>query len=159
MPIKKDDIKKQIALLKDFARKHFNDDEQRIANIESIMHGPWKQRKPTGTVVTEFFSRDVRDKAMEIAKLHKVMDGQTALDLKIERARTKSQRARNWALRKAEELAKVLAHKRSIPGTARIDFSMPVRRVLVGDMVAFTQQKDEFRSQFIEDFSLLKLPA
>ncbi len=53
------DLKKRVQILKDFATKHFAD--LNIANVETIMNGPWKGRKPTSSVVMEFFSRDARD--------------------------------------------------------------------------------------------------
>ena len=122
------------------------------------MSGPWKGRKPTSTVVMEFFSRDARDVALTAAKNQKVFDSGSDLGLKIDRARTKAQRARNWALRKAEELAKVEAQKRGVVGAARIDFTMPVRRVYVGDELAFAQKKDELRGTFVDVFAACVLP-
>ncbi len=150
------DMKKRVQILKDFALTHFAD--QNIANIETIMNGPWKGRKPTSTVVMEFFSRDARDVALTAAKNQKVFDSGSDLGLKIDRARTKAQRARNWALRKAEELAKVEAQKRGVVGAARIDFTMPVRRVFVGDELAFAQKKDELRGIFVDVFAACVLP-
>ena len=79
-------------------------------------------------------------------------------DLKIDRARTRTQRARNWALRKAEELAKIEAQRRGVTGPARIDFTMPVRRVFVGDELAFAQKKDELRGTFVDVFAACALP-
>ena len=78
--------------------------------------------------------------------------------LKVERARTRSQRARNLAIRKAEELAKVFAQKNGISGAASIDWTMPVCKVLVGEKVAFTQQQNEVRGVFVDDFSAIELP-
>ena len=149
-------LQKRIDALRTFASTNFAD--KTIANIEVIKNGPWKQRKPTGTVVMEFFSRDTRDEALEIAKAKSVYDSGTKLDLKIDRARTRAQRARNWALRKAEELAKIEASKLGIPGAGRIDFTMPVRKVFVGNVLAFQQKRDELRGEFVSAFSTLALP-
>ncbi len=152
-----DDLKVRVQVLKEFAASNFPDIQ--IANVETIMNGPWKGRKATSTVVMEFFSRDSRDQALEAAKNKKVLDAKgQALDLKIERARTRSQRSRNWALRKAEELAKVHAQQRGISGTAWIDWTMPVRKVFVGDELAFSQQRGELRGSFVDKFSSLVLP-
>ncbi len=153
---KANDLVKRIALLKQFAATHFS--QVSVANVETIKNGPWKQRKPTGTVVMEFFSRDARDEALALAKSKPVMDGGTKLEIKIDRARTRAQRARNWALRKAEELAKIEAQRRGISGTPRIDFTMPVRRVYIGDELAFAQTKDELRGTFVDVFAACVLP-
>ena len=149
-------LQKRIDALRIFASTNFAD--KTIANIEVIKNGPWKQRKPTRTVVMEFFSRDTRDEALEMAKAKSVYDSGTKLDLKIDRARTRAQRARNWALRKAEELAKIEASKLGIPGAGRIDFTMPVRKVYVGNVLAFQQKRDELRGEFVSAFSKLVLP-
>ncbi len=151
------DLKQRVKLLERFAATNFPD--IKVANIETIMNGPWKGRKPTNTTVIEFFSRDARDQALAISKDRKVFDGGVPVpDLKIERARTRAQRARNWALRKAEELAKVEAQRRGIRGSSRIDFAMPVRKVFVGDELAFAQQKDELRGTFVDVFAACVLP-
>ena len=96
--------------------------------------------------------------SLTAAKNQKVFDSGSDLGLKIDRARTKAQRARNWALRKAEELAKVEAQKRGVVGAARIDFTMLVRRVYVGDELAFAQKKDELRGIFVDVFAACVLP-
>ena len=155
---KMNDLKRRVRLLEQFVSTNFSD--IKVANIESIHNGPWKNRKPTGVVVIEFFSRDARDQALTIAKDLKVKDenGVAIPDLKIDRARTRAQRARNWALRKAEELAKVEASKLGIPGAGRIDFTMPVRKVFVGNVLAFQQKRDELRGEFVSAFSKLVLP-
>ena len=77
---------------------------------------------------------------------------------KFKSARTKVQRARNWALRKAEELIKVEANSRSISGLVRIHFEMPIRKVLVGEAVVFQQLRNELRGEFVGEFSVLALP-
>ena len=155
---KMNDLKRRVRLLEQFVSTNFSD--IKVANIESIHNGPWKNRKPTGVVVIEFFSRDARDQALTIVKDLKVKDenGVAIPDLKIDRARTRAQRARNWALRKAEELAKVEASKLGIPGAGRIDFTMPVRKVFVGNVLAFQQKRDELRGEFVSAFSALALP-
>ena len=150
------DTQKRIKALKEFASVRFG--HITVANIEIIMNGPWKQRKPTNTVIMEFFSRDARDQALEVAKSHPVTIDGVKVDVKIERARTRSQRARNWALRKAEELAKIEATRLGVHGVGRIDFEMPIRRVKVGDVVVFEQQRDELRGRFVGVFSSLVLP-
>ena len=143
--------------LKRFAQANFP--EINYVNIETVMNGPWKERKATGTVIMDFFSRDARDAALKMAEGKKVLDGDVALELKIERARTRAQRARNWALRKAEELAKIEAQRRGIPGAGRIDFTMPVRKVYVGEELAFEQQRVDLRGSFMEAFNACILPA
>ncbi len=151
------DLQKRNRILREFAAQHFG--EITIAHAETIMNGPWKGRKPTSTAVVEFFSRDARDAALAIAKSKKVLDGPTDLGLTIDRARTKVQRSRNWALRKAEELAKVEAHRRGISGAARIAWEMPVRRVYIGDELAFAQKATELRGIFVDAFAACALPA
>ena len=79
-------------------------------------------------------------------------------DLKVQRARTRAQRARNWALRKAEELAKIEAKRRGISGTTGIDVTMPQRKVLIDDELVFLQERDELRGQFVSRFTECVLP-
>ena len=76
----------------------------------------------------QFYSRDSRDSALAGAQGMKVL-GENGADMKIkiERARTKVQRMRNWALRKAEELVKVESQWQNKKDAVRIDFTMLVR--------------------------------
>ncbi len=148
------DLEQRAAMARTFVEAHAKD--AKITNVETIMNGPWKQRKPTGVLVVEFASRDVRDRALKAVDGKEFKDGNEAL--KIQRARTRAQRARNWALRKAEELAKIEAQRRGVSGAARIDFMMPTRKVFIGEELAFVQQKDELRGQFVDVFAGCVLP-
>ena len=98
---------KRLCVVKEFASAHFP--SIHVLNVENSTTGPWNNRKTTDTTIMEFHSRVSRDAALKIVKNTnaQVVDGNTTVDLKIENARTRSQKARNWAFRKADEMLKV----------------------------------------------------
>ena len=51
------------------------------------------------------------------------------------------------------------AHRRGISGAARIAWEMPVRRVYIGDELAFAQKATELRGIFVDAFAACALPA
>jgi hypothetical protein len=126
-----------------------------------VMKGPRSARQLTDTTVMTFHSGDARDSALKIIRDAKaqVLDGNKPLDLKIEYARTRAQKARNWAIRKAEELIKVEMSKRSGKKSIKIDWTMPTRKIVFNDTeVVFQQEKEELRGKFLGSFAKLSLP-
>ena len=74
------------------------------------------------------------------------------------RARTKVQEARNWAIRKAEELVKVEVAKTSGQNIVKIEWEMPERKVSVNGGIVFKQAKDSLRGEFCGLLQGLQLP-
>ena len=131
--------------------------------------GPRNKRELTETTFITFVDTCTRDKVLKAieAKYPKCQD--QIFGTKIElmgtsliasRARTKTQKARSWALRKAFELVKHRASS-EIPGASiELDWTMPERKVLVNGEPAFIQTKDCLRGSFVgHRFQSLSLPV
>jgi hypothetical protein len=143
-------------ILFEFARQSFADVS--VAGVEHSFSGPRNMRQLTDTSMLQFHSRDSRDLAMKQSDKKKVMNGTTTLNLKVAFARTKSQKSRNWALRKATELINVDLSKRNSVEEVSIQWEMPTRKILVGTTVAFEQGKLDLRGNFCGQYTTLTLP-
>ena len=157
---KTSDLDKRMRFLHTYAELNFP--SSKVVNVETVMKGPRDKREPTETVVMEFFSRDVRDivlKKIGDKKAPKITDGATTIELKaIERARTRVQKARNWAMRKAHEMITTELAKVSGAKDLQFDWTMPKRKVLFNGEPVFVQDRDRLRGDFVGRFSSLVLP-
>ena len=157
---KTSDLDKRMRFLHTYAELNFP--SSKVVNVETVMKGPRDKREPTETVVMEFFSRDVRDivlKKIGDKKAPKITDGATTIELKaIERARTRVQKARNWAMRKAHEMITTELVKVSGAKDLQFDWTMPKRKVLFNGEPVFVQDRERLRGDFVGRFSSLVLP-
>ena len=84
----------------------------------------------------------------------------TGTALVAARAKTKVQKSRTWALRKAFELLKHRAATASSRSKVEFDWEMPTRQVLVDGEPAFVQEKYTLRGIFVgKHFDCLQLPV
>ena len=131
--------------------------------------GPRNKRELTETTPVMFVDTSSRDQALNVIETKYPKGPDQNLGAKIEimgtqlfaaRARTKIQKARNWALRKAYELIQVRVVS-EVPGAVvEFDWTMPVRKVLVNGESAFVQPKETLHGTFVGPrFESLRLPA
>ena len=75
------------------------------------------------------------------------------------RARTKEQKACNWAFRQAFELVKLKAAT-AIPAKVEFYWELPTRKVFVDGEPVLLQEKDTLRRFFVgKHFECLQLPV
>ena len=131
--------------------------------------GPRNKRELTETALITFVDTSTRDnilKAIE-SKYPNCEDQKfgskvelMGTSLVVSRARTKTQKARSWALRKAFELVKFRAASELPGATVEFDWTMPVRQILVNGEPAFIQPKECLRGKFVSArFESLSLPV
>ena len=147
-------------ILKEFATTNFPDVP--VAGVEHAFTGPRNKRQLTETSMIQFFSRDSRDVALKQSKDKKVMSKSKELNVKVEMARTRVQKCRNWAMRKAFELIQVEISKQA-PAEATetnltFHWEMPVRQIKWKGDVVFEQKKIDLRGNFCGPLTMLTLP-
>ena len=156
----------RIRAVKEFATSEFGRDVQvQVSNEEK---GPRNKRELTETTLMNFIDNDARDAALKLLekKYPKSENGFgvnvciLGTSLVATRARLSSQKARNWAFRKAFELVKLRASTEFSDAVVEYDWSMPIRKILVNGEAAFEQPKDSLRGSFVgAKFRNLELPA
>ena len=72
--------------------------------------------------------------------------------MRVKAALTATNKQRNWALRKAEELLKAAEPE------AKVELAWPERAVKVNGEKAFSQDKTDTRGSFLPPFTKLSLP-
>ena len=113
--------------------------------------GPYNNRKLGNVSFVEFGNQDTARNFVKAVEESGVAVETQGKKLLVKQAQTQKQKARNWALRKAEELVK------GKPGATGVQLEWKERKVTAGGVDAFTQGKDNLGS-FVGDFSDLKLP-
>ena len=156
----------RIRAVKEFATSEFGRDVQlQVSNDEKC---PRNKRELTETTLMNFIDNDARDAALKLLekKYPKSENGFgvnvciLGTSLVATRARLSSQKARNWAFRKAFELVKLRASTEFSDAVVEYDWSMPIRKILVNGEAAFEQPKDSLRGSFVgAKFRNLELPA
>ena len=137
-----------------------------MANEEK---GPRNKRELTETTIVTFVDSRTRDKALKVIETKYPKGSDQNLGAKIEimgtqlfavRARTKIQKARNLALRKAYELIQFRLASEFLGAVVKLDWAMPVRKVLMNGESAFIQPKETLHGTFMGPrFESLRLQA
>ena len=136
-------------------------------NVTNEEKGPRNKRELTETSLITFVDSSARDKALKAIETKFLKSEDQNYGVRVEimgtslvaaRARTKTQKARSWALRKAHDIAKARAAV-AFPGArVEMDWIMPVRKVLVNGEPVFVQPKESLRGNFIgKEFESLQL--
>ena len=120
--------------------------------------GPRNKRELTETALITFVDTSTRDNILKaIASKYQNCEDQKfgskvelmGTSLVVSRARTKTQKARSWALRKAFELMKLRAALELPGATVEFDWTIPVRQILVNGEPACIQPKECLRGKFV----------
>ena len=117
----------------------------------NLYKGPYNNKKLGTVSFVEFgdsYTASEFVKAFEASSLTVQAQGKQLL---VKRARTQKNSARNWVLRKAEELVK------AVPGVSGVKLEWKERAVKVGSEDAYKQGKEDLGS-FVGNFTNLKLP-
>ena len=115
------------------------------------------QRTSTTTSFIELVSRHSRETVItKIITSKLTLLTPTNTPLKIARARTQFQRARNYAMRKAKELLDKYPLTQN--QTTTIDWTMPTRTVNLNNTPLFSQGKLDLTGTFTSTYAHLTIP-
>ena len=115
--------------------------------------GPYTNRRLGKAVYVHLATEDEARNLVKAAKDREVAPEVGGSKLRLVPAKTARFKQRDWALSKAEELLKESAEGRAV------EVQKKERTVKVGGVVAFKQEKDDAKGNFVGSFSHLTLPA
>ena len=117
---------------------------------ETICRGKGDARVPTKVTVVEFKNNADREKALTLLTDKQLKD-KTGASIVCKRAKTASQRDRNFKLQKAEEEVKKLCKSSQ---TVKIEWKD--RQILCNGVPAFIQNKDDSSGIFLPPFEKIQ---
>ncbi|CAE8598841.1 unnamed protein product [Polarella glacialis] len=118
--------------------------------------GPYSDRKLSGSSWVEFRNKEAAANFLNKLKTSNSDLVVNGTSIQIKPAQTKLKSTRNYAMRKAFELIK--ACPTSLNKNVEIDWNMPVRKVTVDSVDAFTQHKNDIHGTFHAPFQSLEMP-
>ena len=150
-------VEARAAILQEFMKSHFG--AHRYVCVGTRMTGPFGEgRKASKESYIKFGDRDARDRALKLISDRKLTACDTSgKSLKISRMKTASQRYRDFAIGKVEELIKAKMDQVGKQGNVKYVKTKDVRKITVDDMDAFVQMWSDDSGNFLGDFSDLRL--
>ncbi len=117
---------------------------------------PRKQGKMKPSCAITVLTRDEADEVLKQinSQKYKIQNGK-GKDIKFDKPRTALQKARWAAMKRAEEQLK--KDGRTNGREVKLESQMPVRKVLVGGVLAFEQTKEDAIGMFVGEFKGMKL--
>ena len=145
------EAKKRLQDLKEWVQTNFP--EVRAVAFSNEYKGPYSNRVLGKATYAHFAAEDDVRTLVKAAKDRSVELKVEGKKLKVVPAKTKKNKQRDWALRKAEEVLKT-----SVP-TQKVEVDWKERRVTANTAEAFKQEKEDTKGSFCGNFSHLALPA
>ena len=146
------DLQDRTRTLRNFMNEHFKD--IKFTTVDTIMKGPYNDRKATKVSYIEFPSRhdvDVVLRGIESKGLS--LTDSSGTPLRFARAKTHVQLPRNYALKKAKDLVE----KHAAAKNKAVSINWKNRAVEVDGKDVFTQDKNDTAGKFMQPFMVINL--